>query len=203
MWRLIGARLTSLVVTLLVASVAIYGALFLAPGDPATLLAGGHATPAVLAAIERAEHLNEPFFTRYWDWLVGRAPRQSGPVLRLPRTGHHVAVGQGGEHHLPGPLRLDPDHCRGPHPGRRGGAATARGHRHHRAHQHRTRHAVVRRGHPADHGLRRQARVVPGLRRRQRLLRPALAPHAAGGRPGDLVAGLHRAADQGRRARRS
>lgn len=71
MWRLIGARLTSLVVTLLVASVAIYGALFLAPGDPATLLAGGHATPAVLAAIERAEHLNEPFFTRYWDWLVG------------------------------------------------------------------------------------------------------------------------------------
>jgi peptide/nickel transport system permease protein len=71
MWRLIGARLTSLVVTLLVASVAIYGALFLAPGNPATLLAGGHATPAVLAAIERQEHLNEPFVTRYWDWLLG------------------------------------------------------------------------------------------------------------------------------------
>ncbi|MDE3064981.1 MAG: ABC transporter permease [Acidobacteriota bacterium] len=71
MWRLIGARLASLVVTLLVASVAIYGALFLAPGNPATLLAGGHATPAVLAAIERQEHLNQPFVTRYWDWLVG------------------------------------------------------------------------------------------------------------------------------------
>lgn len=71
MWRLIGARLASLVVTLLVASVAIYGALFLAPGNPATLLAGGHATPAVLAAIERQEHLNQPFVARYWDWLVG------------------------------------------------------------------------------------------------------------------------------------
>lgn len=71
MWRLIGERLISLVVTLLVASVAIYGALFLAPGNPATLLAGGHATPAVLRAIERTEHLNEPFLTRYWDWLVG------------------------------------------------------------------------------------------------------------------------------------
>lgn len=71
MWKVIGERAVSLVVTLLVASVGIYGALFLAPGNPATLLAGGHATPAVLATIERTEHLNEPFFTRYWDWLVG------------------------------------------------------------------------------------------------------------------------------------
>jgi peptide/nickel transport system permease protein len=71
MWRLIGGRAVSLVVTLLVASVAIYGALFLAPGNPATLLAGGHATPAVLAAIERQEHLNQPFLARYGDWLVG------------------------------------------------------------------------------------------------------------------------------------
>lgn len=71
MWRLLGARLVSLVLTLVVASVAIYGALFLAPGNPATLLAGGHATPALLAAIDRQEHLNEPFFSRYWQWMVG------------------------------------------------------------------------------------------------------------------------------------
>lgn len=68
-WRLVGGRLVSLVVTLLVASVAIYGALFLAPGDPATLLAGGHVTPSVLAAIQRSEHLNQPFDVRYWHWL--------------------------------------------------------------------------------------------------------------------------------------
>jgi peptide/nickel transport system permease protein len=69
--RLVGGRLVSLVVTLLVASVAIYGALFLAPGDPATLLAGGHVTPSVLAAIQRSEHLNQPFDVRYWHWLTG------------------------------------------------------------------------------------------------------------------------------------
>lgn len=69
--RMLGGRLVSLLVTLLVASFAIYGALYLAPGDPATLLAGGHVTPGVLAAIERQEHLNEPFLVRYWDWLVG------------------------------------------------------------------------------------------------------------------------------------
>jgi peptide/nickel transport system permease protein len=68
--RLVGGRLVSLVVTLLVASVAIYGALFLAPGDPATLLAGGHVTPSVLAAIQRSEHLNQPFDVRYWHWLT-------------------------------------------------------------------------------------------------------------------------------------
>jgi peptide/nickel transport system permease protein len=69
--RMLGGRALSLVLTLLVASVAIYGALYLAPGDPATLLAGGHATPGVLAAITRAEHLDQPFVVRYWDWLSG------------------------------------------------------------------------------------------------------------------------------------
>ncbi|HTW99340.1 MAG TPA: ABC transporter permease [Acidimicrobiales bacterium] len=69
--RLVGGRLASLVLTLLVASIAIYGALYLAPGDPATLLAGGHATPGELAAIASQEHLDEPFVTRYWNWLVG------------------------------------------------------------------------------------------------------------------------------------
>jgi len=59
-----------MVVTLVVASVAIYGALFLAPGNPATLLAGGHATPQLLAAIERQEHLNQPFLVRYWEWFT-------------------------------------------------------------------------------------------------------------------------------------
>jgi peptide/nickel transport system permease protein len=68
---LVGSRLVSLAVTLLVASVAIYGALYLAPGDPATLLAGGHATPSVIASIARQEHLNQPFAVRYWDWLDG------------------------------------------------------------------------------------------------------------------------------------
>jgi len=68
---LVGNRLVSFAVTLFVASVVIYGALYLAPGDPATLLAGGHATPSVIASIARQEHLNQPFVVRYWDWLAG------------------------------------------------------------------------------------------------------------------------------------
>jgi peptide/nickel transport system permease protein len=77
-----------MVVTLVVASVAIYGALFLAPGNPATLLAGGHATPKLIAAIERQEHLNQSFFVRYWDWLVGLLHGNLGTsfVYREPVT---------------------------------------------------------------------------------------------------------------------
>lgn len=69
--RPVASRLGWLPLTLLVASLAIYGAVYLAPGDPATLLAGGHATPAELAVIARQEHLNLPFLERYWDWLDG------------------------------------------------------------------------------------------------------------------------------------
>jgi peptide/nickel transport system permease protein len=64
-------RLMWLVITLLVASFAIFGALYLAPGNPATLLAGGHATPALLSQIEQQYHLNEPMLVRYWQWLGG------------------------------------------------------------------------------------------------------------------------------------
>jgi peptide/nickel transport system permease protein len=69
--RFLLGRLVGLVVTLLVASVIIYGALFLAPGDPATLLSGGHGTPSLLAAINREYHLSDPFPVRFWYWLVG------------------------------------------------------------------------------------------------------------------------------------
>jgi peptide/nickel transport system permease protein len=64
-------RLMWLAITLLAASFAIFGALYLAPGNPATLLAGGHATPALLTQIEQQYHLNEPMLVRYWQWLAG------------------------------------------------------------------------------------------------------------------------------------
>jgi peptide/nickel transport system permease protein len=71
MSRFILQRLISLVLTLLVASIVIFGALYLAPGDPATLLAGGHVTPAIIAEIHRQYHLSDPVYVRYWHWLAG------------------------------------------------------------------------------------------------------------------------------------
>lgn len=71
MVRFILLRFVSLGATLLIASAVIYGALYLAPGDPATLLAGGHVTRGTLAVITRQYHLNAPLPVRYWDWLTG------------------------------------------------------------------------------------------------------------------------------------
>ena len=71
MARLVLSRFASLVLTLLVASVVIYGALYLAPGDPSTLLAGNKASPATLAAIRDQWHLDDPIVERYGRWLAG------------------------------------------------------------------------------------------------------------------------------------
>src|SRR5450756_106973 len=71
MGRFVLQRLVSLVLTLLVASIVIFGALYLAPGDPATLLAGGHVTPSIIAEIHQQYHLSDPAYVRYWHWLAG------------------------------------------------------------------------------------------------------------------------------------
>ncbi|WP_405009686.1 ABC transporter permease [Kitasatospora sp. NBC_01539] len=71
--RYVATRLGMLVVTVLVSSLAIHGAMFLTPGDPATLLVGGsrNPDPAVLAQIHREYHLDDPFLQGYWHWLSG------------------------------------------------------------------------------------------------------------------------------------
>ncbi|WP_455355286.1 ABC transporter permease [Streptomyces sp. SYSU K217416] len=69
--RFVATRLGTLVVTVLVSSLAIYGAMFLTPGDPATLLVGGsrNLDPEVLAQIRREYHLDDPFIKGYWHWF--------------------------------------------------------------------------------------------------------------------------------------
>ncbi|MFE0677846.1 ABC transporter permease [Streptomyces sp. NPDC058867] len=69
--RFVATRLGMLLVTVFVSSLAIYGAMFLTPGDPATLLVGGsrNPDPAVLAQIHREYHLDDPFIQGYWHWL--------------------------------------------------------------------------------------------------------------------------------------
>lgn len=65
-------RVVGLLVTLFVASLAIFGSLYLAPGDPATMLAGGTVpNPEVLEQIRAQYQLDEPFLSQYWNWVSG------------------------------------------------------------------------------------------------------------------------------------
>lgn len=66
-WRLVGLAATMLVVSFLV-----YWMLYLAPGDPVSLLLGNQpASPGTIAALRADYHLNDPFLVRYWYWLSG------------------------------------------------------------------------------------------------------------------------------------
>ena len=71
MTRYLVRRVASLVLTLLVSSVLVFGLLWIAPGDPATVLLGGKpATLEALAAIRGKYHLDDPLFVQYFTWLV-------------------------------------------------------------------------------------------------------------------------------------
>ncbi|MFB7668760.1 ABC transporter permease [Kitasatospora sp. NPDC056138] len=68
--RFAARRLAEMAATLLGASFVIFGALYLAPGDPAAfLLSGRSASPEALKAIDDQYHLNDPFAEQYLRWL--------------------------------------------------------------------------------------------------------------------------------------
>jgi peptide/nickel transport system permease protein len=72
MARFLVRRLAMLVTSLLVSSFVIYGSLYLAPGNPISVLSGGRALPpSAMRVLEVRYHLNQPFLERYWDWLTG------------------------------------------------------------------------------------------------------------------------------------
>ena len=66
----VARRAAMLVAALLVSSFVIFGSLDLAPGDPLATLTGGRTLPPEAVASLRAQyHLDDPFLTRYVDWL--------------------------------------------------------------------------------------------------------------------------------------
>jgi peptide/nickel transport system permease protein len=80
----LGKRMAMLIATLLVASFAIYGALYLAPGSPIAALTGGRSVPPeVLKQLEDRYHLNDPFLVRYWDWLTSALHGDLGESIPL------------------------------------------------------------------------------------------------------------------------
>lgn len=64
------SRLAGLVVTLVLTSFIVYGALYIAPGNPIATLTGGRPLPQkTIAAIQAEYGLNQPFLLRYVHWL--------------------------------------------------------------------------------------------------------------------------------------
>jgi peptide/nickel transport system permease protein len=74
MTRFLLSRLAGLIAVLVAASFVVFGALYLAPGSPESLLLGGRSvSPAAVAAIRAQYHLGDPFLVSYFHWVAGVA----------------------------------------------------------------------------------------------------------------------------------
>ncbi len=69
--KLIATRLVVAVLTLLIVAVTIFIATQLLPGDVAEIVLGQAATPAAVAGLRQAMHLDQPAFLRFIEWLGG------------------------------------------------------------------------------------------------------------------------------------
>lgn len=76
-------RLGSLVVTLLLLSVLVFGVTQLLPGNVAQMILGPYASPETQAALEENLGLNEPMVEQYLHWLTGFVTGDWGESLRL------------------------------------------------------------------------------------------------------------------------
>jgi peptide/nickel transport system permease protein len=61
-------RLLSTVLVMGIVAIVVFSLLYLAPGDPAVVLAGDMASPADIEKVRRQLGLDQPFLIRFWTW---------------------------------------------------------------------------------------------------------------------------------------
>lgn len=82
--RTIAWRLLGVVVILVIISFLTYALMYLAPGDLVKNMLGTRpSTPEAVAAIRAHYHLDDPFLTRYLDWLWAALHGDFGTSIRL------------------------------------------------------------------------------------------------------------------------
>jgi peptide/nickel transport system permease protein len=92
--RLIARRLALGVLIVWLASVLVFLATQLLPGDAARELLGRESTPAALAALQKQLHLNDPVLLQYWRWLRDMVTGHWGNSLVSQNSvGHIVGTG--------------------------------------------------------------------------------------------------------------
>ena len=75
-------RLLTVLYTLLVVSIVVFGLTQLLPADAAVTLLGENATPEALAAVRQRLGLNDPAWLQYWHWLSGLLHGDFGTSMR-------------------------------------------------------------------------------------------------------------------------
>lgn len=92
MFRFLFRKLPSVIAVLLASSVIAFILPRLAPGDPATEIAGPDATPEQLEAVRQQLGLNEPLVTQYLNWLGNAVTGNFGQSFAMRRPVSQVIL---------------------------------------------------------------------------------------------------------------
>ena len=82
----VGRRILSTIPVMAVVALFVFSLLYLAPGDPATIIAGDQATPADVARIRQSLGLDRPFLVQFgeWAWRILRGDLGTSIFTNLP-----------------------------------------------------------------------------------------------------------------------
>jgi peptide/nickel transport system permease protein len=98
--RMIGRRLVAAVIVLWGVTFMTYLVMSALPNDTAQTMLGLHATPAQVAALNKALGLDQPFWVRYWHWFTNALHGNLGTTLEGQSVNHELAI------HLPVTIEL-------------------------------------------------------------------------------------------------
>jgi peptide/nickel transport system permease protein len=88
----LGRRILGAIVALIIASIVIFAALNVLPGNPASVILGRNATPAAERVLTQRMQLDRPATTRYFDWLGGFVHGDLGTSAVSLAQGQHESV---------------------------------------------------------------------------------------------------------------
>src|SRR5215469_9753885 len=94
-------RIAATIPVMLVVAFFVFSLLYLAPGDPAAIIAGDQATPADVERIRASLGLDRPFLVRFGEWLwqiihgdpaTSFSPTRPVPHMTGRRTGPPLSL---------------------------------------------------------------------------------------------------------------
>jgi peptide/nickel transport system permease protein len=98
----LGRRAIGAIVALLAASVLIFAAVQVLPGNAASAVLGRNASPPAVRVLEHQMHLDQPVVTRYFQWLGGFVHGDLGDsAVALAQGATHAPI----SHLISGPLK--------------------------------------------------------------------------------------------------
>src|SRR5829696_4834980 len=90
MFAYIARRILATIPVMAVVALFVFSLLYIAPGDPAAIIAGDQATPADVERIRASLGLDRPYLIRFGDWLwdvlngnLGRSIFTNLPVTHM------------------------------------------------------------------------------------------------------------------------